>query len=100
MPSGQDWSPKFAVFGDMGNDNVIRQRRKAKSYFLIIILFIEKKQAQSLPRLIEETKQGDYDAILHIGDFAYDMANVRTNRMDFWKKKFVKIYFRLFFCWF
>lgn len=52
MPSGQDWSPKFAVFGDMGNDN-----------------------AQSLPRLIEETKQGDYDAILHIGDFAYDMAN-------------------------
>lgn len=52
MPEGQDWSPKFAVFGDMGSDN-----------------------AQSLPRLLDESKKGYYDAILHIGDFAYDMDN-------------------------
>lgn len=53
MKSGQDWSPRFAVFGDMGNVN-----------------------AQSLARLQEETLQGMYDAILHVGDFAYDMADV------------------------
>jgi len=50
MTSGVNWSPKFALFGDMGNDN-----------------------AQSLPYLQEETQRGTYDAILHIGDFAYDM---------------------------
>lgn len=50
MKSGQDWSPRFAVFGDMGNLN-----------------------AQSLTRLQEETLQGMYDAILHVGDFAYNM---------------------------
>lgn len=50
MRIDQSWSPKFAVFGDMGNVN-----------------------AQSLPRLQEETMQGFYDAILHVGDFAYDM---------------------------
>ncbi|XP_036397978.1 acid phosphatase type 7 [Megalops cyprinoides] len=44
------WSPKFALFGDMGNEN-----------------------PQSLARLQKETQIGMYDAILHIGDFAYDM---------------------------
>lgn len=53
MPVGPDWSPRFAVFGDMGNIN-----------------------PQSLPRLQEETLIGLYDAILHVGDFAYDMATV------------------------
>ncbi|XP_070578904.1 acid phosphatase type 7-like [Ptychodera flava] len=46
---GTDWSPKFAVFGDMGNIN-----------------------AQSLAALEEETQKGHFDAILHVGDFAYD----------------------------
>lgn len=45
-----NWSPSFAVYGDLGNEN-----------------------AQSLPRLQEETQKGMYDAILHVGDFAYDM---------------------------
>ena len=44
------WSPRFAVYGDMGNVN-----------------------AQSLTRLQRETFMGMYDAILHVGDFAYDM---------------------------
>ncbi|KAG9336512.1 hypothetical protein JZ751_002859 [Albula glossodonta] len=44
------WNPRFALFGDMGNEN-----------------------PQSLARLQKETQIGMYDAILHIGDFAYDM---------------------------
>lgn len=44
------WGPSLAIFGDMGNEN-----------------------AQSLARLQEETQRGFYDAILHVGDFAYDM---------------------------
>ncbi|KAH8321080.1 hypothetical protein KR074_008757 [Drosophila pseudoananassae] len=45
-----DWSPSLAIYGDMGNEN-----------------------AQSLARLQEETQRGMYDAIIHVGDFAYDM---------------------------
>nr|CAD7447255.1 unnamed protein product [Timema bartmani] len=44
------WRPSLAIFGDMGNEN-----------------------AQSLPRLQQETQRGLYDAIIHVGDFAYDM---------------------------
>lgn len=47
---GSSWGPRLAVFGDMGNDN-----------------------AQSLSRLQKETQMEMYDAILHVGDFAYDM---------------------------
>lgn len=32
--------------------------------------------AQSLPRIQEETQRELYDMILHIGDFAYDMDSV------------------------
>lgn len=53
VPSDTDWSPSIAFFGDLGNVN-----------------------AQSLPRLQEETQRGLYDMILHIGDFAYDMDSV------------------------
>jgi hypothetical protein len=53
VPSDKNWSPSLAFFGDMGNVN-----------------------AQSLPRLQEETERGLYDMILHIGDFAYDMDSV------------------------
>uniref|UniRef100_A0A6M2DZ18 Purple acid phosphatase n=1 Tax=Xenopsylla cheopis TaxID=163159 RepID=A0A6M2DZ18_XENCH len=49
-PDDPDWRPRLAIFGDMGNEN-----------------------AQSLSRLQEETQKGMYDAILHVGDFAYDM---------------------------
>lgn len=44
------WSPSFAIFGDMGNEN-----------------------AQSLAYLQKEAEQDMYDAIIHVGDFAYDM---------------------------
>ncbi|CAH1174174.1 unnamed protein product [Phaedon cochleariae] len=49
-PDRADWQPHLAIYGDMGNEN-----------------------AQSLVRLQEETQRGMYDAILHVGDFAYDM---------------------------
>ncbi|KAK2139909.1 hypothetical protein LSH36_1561g00000 [Paralvinella palmiformis] len=49
-PDGTTWSPRIVLFGDMGNEN-----------------------AQSLSRLQEETQRGFYDAIFHVGDFAYDM---------------------------
>lgn len=34
------------------------------------------ENAQSLVRLQEETQNAKYDAILHVGDFAYDMNSV------------------------
>ncbi|KAK3881900.1 hypothetical protein Pcinc_013699 [Petrolisthes cinctipes] len=47
---GTDWPVSLAVFGDMGAIN-----------------------AQSLPRLQEETQKGMYHGIVHVGDFAYNM---------------------------
>ncbi|KAG7251220.1 hypothetical protein CRUP_017024, partial [Coryphaenoides rupestris] len=49
--------PRFALYGDLGNEN-----------------------PQSLARLQKETQTGVLDAILHIGDFAYDLDedNART----------------------
>ena len=49
-PTDAGWSPRLAVYGDLGSDN-----------------------AQSLPRLQREAQEGLYDAVLHVGDFAYDM---------------------------
>lgn len=50
LPLGSNWSPSIAIFGDMGNEN-----------------------AQSLTYLQEEAQRKMYDAIIHVGDFAYDM---------------------------
>ncbi|XP_048586394.1 acid phosphatase type 7 isoform X2 [Nematostella vectensis] len=50
--AGSDWSPSFAVYGDLGVGNPM-----------------------ALAKLQREVQSGHYDAILHIGDFAYDMAS-------------------------
>ncbi|KAG8448886.1 hypothetical protein GDO86_015816 [Hymenochirus boettgeri] len=50
MQNGSSWGPRLVVFGDMGKEN-----------------------AQSLSRLQKETEMGMYDAVLHVGDFAYDL---------------------------
>jgi len=50
MPKGESWSPRLAMFGDMGA-----------------------RHSLSLPRLQEDTQEGMYDAIIHAGDFAYDL---------------------------
>lgn len=54
FPSGDNWVPHLAIYGDMGNID-----------------------ARSLPQLQKEAQDGIYDAVLHIGDFAYDMETVR-----------------------
>jgi len=53
MAAGSNWSPRFAVFGDMGNVN-----------------------AQSIGRLQEETQAGHFDAVLHVGELSWDVALV------------------------
>lgn len=45
-PAGEKWSPRFAIFGDMGNKNAV-----------------------SVSFLQEETQQGHFDAILHVGGY-------------------------------
>jgi phosphoglycolate phosphatase-like HAD superfamily hydrolase len=52
-PPKTNWQPHLVIFGDMGNEN-----------------------AQSLARIQEEAQRGLYDAVLHVGDFAYDMESV------------------------
>ncbi|KAJ7374452.1 hypothetical protein OS493_007558 [Desmophyllum pertusum] len=49
LRSGESWSPRIAMYGDLGTDG------------------------QSLQYLEDEAKQGNFDVILHVGDFAYDM---------------------------
>ena len=44
LNNGTNWSPRLAIYGDMGSTN-----------------------ARSLPRLISEATAGNFDAILHIG---------------------------------
>ena len=56
MPAGSSWSPRLAIYGDLGNEN-----------------------AQSLARLQREVQDGVYDAVIHAGDFAYDMETVCRN---------------------
>ncbi|XP_071441921.1 acid phosphatase type 7 [Hetaerina americana] len=68
MKDGVDWSPYLAVYGDMGNIN-----------------------AQSLPRLQEETQRGMYDAIIHVGDFAYDMNTENAEVGDEFMKQIESI---------
>lgn len=46
VKNGSDWSPRLAVFGDLGNEN-----------------------AKTLPRLQEDAQSGAFDAILHVGAF-------------------------------
>ena len=53
MSDDPNWAPRFAIYGDLGNVN-----------------------PQSMTRLQEDTALGYYDAILHVGDFAYDMNTV------------------------
>lgn len=45
LNDGPHWSPRLAVFGDMGTDN-----------------------PKALPRLRRDTQQGMYDAVLHVGE--------------------------------
>lgn len=57
--NGTAWSPRFAIYGDLGVDN-----------------------AQSLSKLQKEVQGGRYDAILHVGDFAYNMESENSRVGD------------------
>ena len=52
-PNGNKWSPRLAIYGDMGNVN-----------------------AHSLTSLREDVQRGLYDAILHVGDIGYNLDTV------------------------
>jgi len=51
MRAGEDWTPRFAMYGDMGNSFGI-----------------------SIPPLQVEAWRGNFDAVFHYGDFAYDLS--------------------------
>lgn len=53
MPVGDKWNPSLVLYGDLG---YVNQR--------------------SLPYLKSEVSSGMYDAIIHVGDFAYDLNDV------------------------
>jgi hypothetical protein len=57
---GNDWSPRFAVYGDLGVVN-----------------------GQSIPRLQQEVSRNRFDAILHVGDMAYDLDTVSIFLSEF-----------------
>lgn len=56
MKEGSNWSPRLAIYGDLGNDN-----------------------GQSIPRLQAEVARGAFDAILHVGDMAYNLESVSSS---------------------
>ena len=59
LPDTKDWSPTFAMFGDLGNEN-----------------------AASLPFLQKGAVNGQFDVVLHVGDMAYDLAEENGHRGD------------------
>jgi len=59
LRTDKDFQPKIAVFGDLGTVN-----------------------GQSIPRLQQHVHSGDFDAIIHNGDFAYNLDDENGNRGD------------------
>jgi len=64
LPTGSNWSPHLAMFGDMGNENAV-----------------------SLPLIQREVDAGHFDAVIHVGDMAYDMAELDGLRGDIFMEK-------------
>jgi hypothetical protein len=60
-PNDPTWIPHLAVFGDLGSEN-----------------------GRSIPQLQEEAQRGMYNAVFHIGDFAYDMDWVCCNLNNYY----------------
>ncbi|XP_013400248.1 acid phosphatase type 7 isoform X2 [Lingula anatina] len=50
MKDSTEWSPRLLVYGDFGNVN-----------------------SQSMARIQQETQRGHFDAVLHVGDIAYNL---------------------------
>jgi len=69
MSDESGWAPRLAVYGDFG-------------------LFNDR----SIPLLQHEVNTSNIDAILHIGDFAYDLYNENGTRGDVWLNSVQSIY--------
>ena len=57
---GEDFNPKVAIFGDLGLKNAV-----------------------SLPYLRKEVHSKAIDLIIHAGDIAYDLDDVKTHKNEF-----------------
>ena len=68
LPEGTDWSPRMCLFGDLGNSN-----------------------AMSLGYIQEELTRDDFDVILHVGDFAYNLATDNARVGDAFMNQIVPI---------
>ena len=80
MPAGKFWSPRFAVYGDLGKPRfyIFSTRHQRSLPFLKVLhhtsLFPSGIElGHSIPPLQTEAALGHFDAVLHIGDMAYDM---------------------------
>ncbi|UYV74648.1 ACP7, partial [Cordylochernes scorpioides] len=62
--SGSDWSPRLALYGDLGNEN-----------------------GRSIATLQTMAQQGDIDCVLHFGDMAYDMYENNFKTGDEWMRQ-------------
>lgn len=61
LQHGPHWSPRLAVFGDLGADN-----------------------PKALPRLRRDTQQGLYDAVLHVGEAPHQGAPRKGRGQGLW----------------
>lgn len=68
LPDGTDWVPRLCIYGDLGNAN-----------------------AKSLAYIQEELARDDFHAILHVGDFAYDLATDNARVGDAFMNQIVPI---------
>ncbi|XP_028409886.1 acid phosphatase type 7-like [Dendronephthya gigantea] len=68
LPEGTNWSPRLCLYGDLGNSN-----------------------AMSLGYIQEELARDDFDAVLHVGDFAYDLASDQGRVGDAFMRQIVPI---------
>ena len=57
---GEEFNPKIAIFGDLGLKNAV-----------------------SLPYLRKEVHSKAIDLIIHAGDIAYDLDDVKTHKNEF-----------------
>ena len=60
MRDDTNWSPRFVLYGDMGNVN-----------------------AQSLPRLQQEVQKDMYDAVLHVGEYVENLLRLYLQKTIF-----------------
>ena len=78
LKDGNQWSPRFAVYGDLGEKGTHVRKSMCDCYvFCCHVSFffpLGNELGFSIPPLQTEAALGHFDAVLHVGDMAYDMA--------------------------